>query len=402
MAVLLAGCSPPPPEKEDTRISFDSLVKSNRYVVTVENGTLAGDGREFLLEASAGAQFVGIAEEHNLAELNEFTGALFEALNQAHGFQHLVLETGEVAASILTDDTRRGDLDQITEFVSTYPKAATFATDQEFELIARVSRLSSASRPVWGVDQEFGGLHILHRLVELAPSDAARNHLDSLIVAATHSESSRSADGDFIKNLDHRPELEQLRKFFSAEPEGEATRLVETLLISNEIYGYYKRAADGEVVGYWNNQVREQHMKSQFMKHYRMAAASADSLPRGILKLGHWHIFRGVYRAEIPTFGNFVTEFATSNGMDTFFLWTVVFNSRDEWRGANSDSVFAPYAERGGLAILDLRPLRPLLYADLISGVPSSVRELIFYGTDALLLLDGAGDGDYTRVNSGD
>jgi hypothetical protein len=95
----------------------------------------------------------------------------------------------------LTDDDRRGRLDAIADLVARYPHAPTFATDQELEMIARVGNISDAEfGPVWGIDQEFGALHILERLQELALNDAARDTVGNLIRVARRYDGDRTGD----------------------------------------------------------------------------------------------------------------------------------------------------------------------------------------------------------------
>lgn len=73
---------------------------------------------------------------------------------------------------------------------------------------------------------------------------------------------------------------------------------------------------------YENSREREHSMKRVFMERYREAQEAGDHLPRVIAKMGHWHLFRGIYRGNVPTFGNFLSEFAISNGMDSFLIST--------------------------------------------------------------------------------
>lgn len=121
------------------------------------------------------AQFFAITEEHNLAELNELSEALFIELQQKEGFDYLALEQGSIITSWLGNKKHRGDIEAITKLIGAYPHAPTFATDEELQLIATVGANSGAiTNPIWGVDQELSALHILDRLVVLAPNQSAK------------------------------------------------------------------------------------------------------------------------------------------------------------------------------------------------------------------------------------
>ena len=46
-----------------------SLAEANRYALTLDKSSISGPGADFLLQSAAGAQFVAIGEEHNVAEV---------------------------------------------------------------------------------------------------------------------------------------------------------------------------------------------------------------------------------------------------------------------------------------------------------------------------------------------
>lgn len=69
-----------------------------------------------------------------------------------------------------------------TEFARKYTNAPTFITDQELPMITDAGQISNAKTyRIWGLSQEFGALHILDKLKELALSDEARLFVKMLI-----------------------------------------------------------------------------------------------------------------------------------------------------------------------------------------------------------------------------
>jgi hypothetical protein len=136
---------------------------------------------------------------------------------------------------------------------------------------------------------------------------------------------------------------------------------------------------------------REASMRARFMEHYGIAEQGGD-LPRAIVKMGHWHTFRGIYRGDVPTFGNFLTEFAASNGLGTVMVATYVVNSPEQWR--NSGGVIARVSDPNGMTVIDLRPLRPLAHQNGIVDLTDAFRDLIFRA-DLLLIVGGGRTGSY-------
>lgn len=380
------------------QLPLDSLLSAHSYDITLEEGKLGGSGRDFLVEASRGAQFFAIAEEHNVRELNQLTSALFAELNRAHGFNYLALEQGSVIASWMGNRDRRGDLDAILDLARRYPLAPTFATDEELRLVADIGKLSSArTNPIWGVDQEFGILHILERLATLAPDQEALREVERLAADARAYELDRSGELHYLAQVARPQDFERLPQLFRTAPGSESRMLIEALLRTVRIYHNFALSQEGLPTGYENGREREESMKLRFMEQYRAAEEAGDSIPRVLAKLGHWHIYRGIYRANVPTFGNFLSEFSLSNGGHTFVLSTYVVDSPEEWR--NSGSPIARAAGGGVYTVLDLRPLRPLAHQNRIADLSDGLKQVLFMA-DAALVIRGGVTGTYGAVRS--
>lgn len=367
---------------------LDSLLIANRKSMTLTGVRGSGPGFDLLVESASEAQFFVIGEEHNLLELNQLSVALFDALQDRFGYQYLVLEQGNVIASWLDDAARSGGIDSVAALVRAYPHAPTFATDQELELITHVRERSTATGPaVWGVDQELAAMHLLERLARSSQSQEARAELERLAEQARPYESTRTGDVHYLYSVADPDDFLALEPLVGPlDPTERAT--MDALQRTVRIYSD-RRKPLGE---YESGREREESMKARFMDRYR-AALRHEGLPKAMVKMGHWHTLRGIDRADVPTFGNFLSELAIANGSESVMVATYVVNGPDAWR--NSGGVFAEVADPDGIVVIDLRPLRPLAHQDRIRSLSEGWRSLIFQA-DILLIIGGGRTGSYT------
>jgi len=372
---------------------LDSLLLSHAFPIRLGPDGLSGAGLDVVLAAAAQSQFILIAEEHNVGQLSDFAAGLFEVLEARLGFRYAALEQGGVITRWLSRAARAGGLDSVYSLARRWPHAPTFATDQELEMIARMVDASPAGHdPVWGVDQEFGALHLLERLAELAPNPAARQRAEALAQAARQYEANRSGDTLYLAQVATPSDFESLPRLFAPAPGSEAESLIDALQRTNRIYYNHTLAQRGEPTAYENAREREGSMKARFMAEYRRAQAAGDTLPKVLLKLGHWHIYRGIYRGDVPTLGNFVSELATANGSESFLIATWVIEGPDQWRNSAS---FVPLALPGEqFTLIDFRPLRPYAHQNMIADLAEPWRSLLFRA-DAALIIRGGGTGSY-------
>ena len=367
---------------------LDSLLIAHRRPLTLTGVRASGPGFDLLVESAAEAQFFIIGEEHNLLELNRLSVALFDELQVRFGYQYLVLEQGNVIASWLDDAARSGGMDSVAALVRAYPHAPTFATDEELELLSHVRARSTATGPaVWGVDQELAAMHLLERLAESSKSPEARTELERLAEEARPYESTRTGDTHFLYSVADPDEFLALESLAGPLDPAERTTM-DALQRTVRIYAN-RRTPLG---AYESGREREASMKARFMDRYR-AALTREGHPRAVVKMGHWHTFRGIYRADVPTFGNFLSEFAASNGSESVMVATYVVNGPEAWR--NSGGVIARVADPTGIVVIDLRPLRSLAHQDRIRDLSEGWRSLIFQA-DMLLIIGGGRTGSYS------
>lgn len=367
---------------------LDSLLIANRKPLTLRGNQAMGPGFDLLVQSAADAQFFLIGEEHNLLELNRLAIALFDTLQARYGFQHLVLEQGNVIASWLDSAAKQGGRDSVDAIVRAYPQAPTFATDEEFELMSHVRQQSTASgAAVWGVDQELAAMHLLERLAELSPSSEARVELQRLAEQARPYEESRTGDVHYLFSVADPREYQALARSTAPLVDAEQRLLMDALQRTVRIYTS-RRAPLGV---FDSGREREASMRARFMEHYRTAEQDGG-LPKAVVKMGHWHTFRGIGPGDVQTFGNFLTEFAASNGLSAVMVATYVVNGPEAWR--NSGGVIARVGDPDGVSVIDLRPLRPLAHRNGIADLTDAWRDLIFQA-DLLLIVGGGRTGSY-------
>jgi len=383
-----------PTQEKNKKRTLDSLLRENSHILEVENGQLSGEGFDFLMKAAAEAQFVAIAEEHNRLQIPQITTMLFSALHKKYGYNYLALEQGTVVCRMFSSKPLAGNREAIAEFARKYTNAPTFITDQELQMIADAGRISDAKTDrIWGLDQEFGALHILDQLKELAPSAAVRLYVQKLIEKALPYERNRFASEKlFIAEVVQPEDFASLLDLFKPETGSKVDFLIQNLLFSNRVYNKNVRARNGELTGYDSNLEREEHMKERFMTEYKAVQKTGDRLPKVVLKLGHWHVYRGIYRGNIFTFGNFLSEFAISNGKKTFFLSTALLDDPDEWR--NTKGPWVDVVNPDKWTIIDFRPLRKYAHAKRIEDLSEGIKGLLFR-VDALLVIGNARPGTY-------
>jgi len=323
--------------------------------------------------------------------LDDSTGSAF--LHQNHQFNYLALESDPVSAHVASIPPLRGELKALAGYVRKYPNALTFHTDQELRMFADIGRISTGpADPIWGLDQSFGVLHAFDRLAVL-PGFRATPKFEELHRQAEQLDSTRLQDGrsHYMANV-KLADLEELRRRMAAPDGSEAKFILDNLVSSSETYGYYRRAETGELCSYANGFVREEQMKRLFLREYRAAEAQGERNPKVLVKLGHWHVFRGYGPSHLQTLGNFVTEFAIANGAEAFSIGVYL---RGTWRDVKTQKGLEPIAlgtDSAAWTIIDFRSLRPAVAGGRFGPLNPKLLANI-YGFDAALVLGGASPG---------
>jgi len=386
-------------------IEVESLLQQSSYPIAIEDGALKGPGAAFLASAAAGTQFVALGEAHNNREIPQFATALFRLLHEREGFEFLILEQDPVMMKRVSRPPAKGDLEAIRALARQYLKGFVFISDQELRLLAEVGALAdSQAAVIWGCEQAFGVTHILDELRERAPTDEAREYVDARRRESAAAEAVRNLEkGHYIFDAQLAPVADELDRLFGGATDSRAAFLIQAIRKSDEIYGYYAAGDRGELPGYYsNNFVREEYMKTRCLAEYRAALERDGRPPKGLLKFGHWHLYRGLTPTRVPSLGHFMYDFARVNGLGFFSIAIVPFNPRNDYGAfaAHESSrylkPFAPLAADGRWILVDLRPFREyprrraLIAAAALEGEAADELAALVYGFDALLLLGGA------------
>ncbi len=386
---------------EDTSARWDSVLKAHRYELQIRNGRLMGPAAAFLDQAVRGTQFVSLGESHNNRDVPLFTSALFRMLSENHGFGYLAIESGSTMVTPLGRAPRVGNADSVRAYARRYPNGLQFTSDQELDMIAEIGRLSrAAGTRVWGVDQEYGGLHMLERLVALAQSPQSRTLAERVTVRAREYDAERHRTGDtrYISRMAKTADFDSLKEVFRAATGSEAAYLIDALQTSHRIYQNNIFARE-RMSGYESNREREELMKTRFLEFYREAQRAGVNSPRVLLKLGHWHIIRGLNWGRQFTLGDFAANLARANDQKALSIALYLNNDSGNYGVLKQYPDYEPFARAAlpnGWTLLDLRPLRPFVQAGRIRL--NAEQERIVLGFDLALLISNTAAADFATI----
>lgn len=362
---------------------------SHRF--SYDERSLSGPGAAHLRAATARSQFVLLGEVHMDREVPRFAGALFSMLQAAHGVRTMVVEQDPLAMLDTLDPARRGDATKLAAHAKRYPTLYEFDSDEDLEMLAHVARLQPGPDAIWGVEQLTGAERHLEALLARARTPAQRERVEAVLRAARAADPGPAYSANWLGSPAAEPALAELAAAFPADAAARAS--IANLAKSAEIFGYYRRSAAGEPVGLFNNTVREEVLKAQFITRYRAAAANG-ALPKAMFKFGANHLYRGKNPTQAFPIGNFAHELAIFNGMEAYGVFAVALGpgyvSLADLPAAMKPLL--PASTPTEPLLIDLRALRPhqrQLRETLPAAEQTAFRELI-NGYDALVVLPGS------------
>jgi hypothetical protein len=359
LAALALASSFAAAEPKEPPFDAAALVARNRYELAFDDRTLSGPGAAFLKTATADSQFVLFGEPHYQHEVPIFADALFRMLRSAHGFHHLAVEQDSLAMEDALKAGTRGDARKIGALAARYPNLFEFGSDQDLELLADVGRLESGADAICGLEQVTGPVRYFDELAPLAPNAAVKSDIAELRALALRLDPEPKYSVNFLASDTASPRLEHLRKSFGAATGSRADELLLALVKSAEIFGYYRRAEAGELVGLFNNTVREEWLKRQFVRCYRRAQA-AEALPKVMFKFGDNHMYHGKNPTQAYPIGNFAHEFAIWNGMRAYGIAIVSLNKDAGYKDIPAwMRVVLPTDAPSAPTVIDLQGMRP-------------------------------------------
>jgi hypothetical protein len=246
-----------------------------------------GPGAELLRAAAAGTQFVTLGENHNTRAIPELTVGLFRILHDAYGYDYLALEQGPALGRLLSARVRGGGAPHAAFRTGLeLPSAFHMYSEEELRMIDRLAAISRAAQPIWGLNQEFGLLHVLDRLMQLAPDDAARQAAEAMRRESREYEGERFARGvAYINQPARAAQLTALRSAFRAAPGSEAEWLLAQATLSHEVFAPYATTPRPHFTAFFESgKRREDNMKALFAERYREAQQAGVAMPRVLVK----------------------------------------------------------------------------------------------------------------------
>ncbi|MDN3645123.1 hypothetical protein QWY75_02750 [Pontixanthobacter aestiaquae] len=268
----------------------------------------AGAGAEMLRSALAGAQFIGIGEDHGYAGAPALVAA-FAREGKPHGFDYYAIEVGPHSTAWLREKLRSSGVDGYARALEGRPLAIPFLNFREE---AEVAAAFTADGKLWGIDQEFIGSPMIHLewLAERAGSNT------DIVIALFEKEKEAFAAGNQTAVLMATADNErwtQLRDIFAAD--AEALVVIDELKRSQSIY---RSIFAGR--GLENNLDRVELIREYFLSSYSRAAAGDQSPPKVIFKMGAVHVGHATSPMSTFDIGSLVEGMAAANGMDALHI----------------------------------------------------------------------------------
>ncbi len=306
---------------------FLDVLRASRYELSAADGRLSGAGATVLRSAVERAQFVLIGEDHGIAQIPDFVGAVCGILGPQN-FHTMAIETGPLAAGELRRWLARPSTAgaSLVEFQRRFPHAVAFYDmREENDVLCRCAQaMGSTSFRLWGIDQEFVGASklILTRILETRPGRRAREAAERLLKENERMDAEAAAPpfpANRIFTMAVRDEdLETLKTLLQAEGSLEARSLVDSLLRTHEIY---RLNSDGR--GHESNRRRAMLMKSLFERNYREAERAGSEASKVLFKFGLYHMYRGFNPLNSLEVGNHAAELAEGRGTESVHIMIV-------------------------------------------------------------------------------
>ncbi len=337
-------------------------------VVALENHQydLEQDGRDFLLKEAKNNDFFLLGELHGENEIPALVRVIWPQMWKV-GYRHIAAEVSPWAAYQL-------------EFVPVgkAPSVQGLWTKEQAEDVHALA--DSKTNVLWGCDMEEEQPQFLIR--ELAVRNPDDPNLKRM-VALTNDGYERKMAPDLL-------DLERGRKGNRDDVLNDVSlrqNLLSTLEIEkNRMNPKTKMIAQNE---------RELLMKEQFLAHFRHKSTPGTS-SKVLFRFGRNHLHRGYDARGISTLGNFIAEFAVSQGMKTFNVGAFAAGGKEVLLGNTFDAderqdevAFALLAEQAKYpaTIYDLRPIRQSLHQIPQEKRSALERNLIYWADsyDALI-----------------
>jgi hypothetical protein len=413
-ALLLAGpraigqgATPAPRTPPQTRGPQETLLEAlrkNRLPITMNGGSPAGQGWDWLVQRARDARFTLVGEEHGVAETAQLTAALFKALRSA-GYTRMAFELSPMIAQDIDAAAKRDGLQGILNFFAARSTFSPMYLREEAQFLADVVAAAPKNeRVLWGFDREnFSDLYLIDRLEPKVPPRARAAYARLKEASAgtlARREKDPGAEMPFLFAQD--PTIVSAVRAAWPNPDRDSDIILRTLeesLAINKV-GRTGSAWDGA-------ERRAQWMRSSFAARLN-EERKRGSTPRVVLKAGYNHMIRGANYVNIFDVGSMPDEVAQLDGGHAFHIvvlpgpgsyqailgpWrgfaAVASDEFDEFKAGDqrlTRVLSNPNAT--GHEVIDFRPLRTLAMRGLESWNADVVRTI--HGYDAAVIWKGA------------
>jgi hypothetical protein len=308
--------------------SLGDALKAGRSAVSVKGGKLSGAGGDVLRAAVDDAQFVLMGEDHGIAQIPEFAGALWAEL-APRGFHNVALEVGPSVAPKLEEFAKAGDGGKrLAEFVHRFPFSVAFYDwREEFTFLQQCEKSAGpAGMDISGLDQELMGAsgYVVDTIQQHAASPAVRDAAQRLLDENKKMYDDAAKSGNpmelFLMKAG-QDDFDGFLKVLKAQSGGDASAnetLFEGLIASRDIYGKYQAEQ-----GYASNRERARLMKTNFVEDYARAEKREGDAPKFFFKFGAFHMYRGLNPLHSSEIGNYVAELAEGRGQKSVHILIV-------------------------------------------------------------------------------
>ena len=359
--------------------SQDSLsaqhLKPYTYTFNVVDGQLIGEGKAFLKQEMAKAQYTMLGEYHGSKRISEFTNAIIPVLDSLN-YKTMVLEVGPITGQIL--NSLKGDVEgelkilhnkYLTRESDGYVNTAFPFFDCK-EDATFLKTVKDKSWNVFGIDQEFYDSYVM--LIDMMYNNLSKDlrvqHADIYNNMLVELKQFYINDQGDKENLHLALSKSKLYKDFLKAMESKSSNIevIDALKKSSAIYLLYNNRK-----WYENNTTRIKYMKSQLRKgldHLDFNLAD-DKL---LIKMGGYHLSKGFSPLSIYEVGNTLNEISEFYGNTTLNIgFTTRFYMENNELKDNYHSENKYYVNQKNLlqmgkqdqwVVIDLRPLIKCYY----------------------------------------
>ncbi len=395
----VAQAQEPPPASPPPDLAERIAARAREHTLRLDfdGARFSGPAWDRLVSEGRAAQFFCIGEEHGIAENPKLAAQLFAEL----GYSKACVEISPPMAAEL-DRAASGGVDGLRAlFADRRANVAFFGMREEAEWLA-VARASVDGRgqALWGLDYEVGGFGRLIDTLRAKRKPAAARAAFAAMQAQEAEMWARyqeTQSPQYIYSFAGDPALVAAVRAAWPNADAEAAWMLETLEETLAINRYW---VSNE--GWASNERRAQFNRSNLRRYWQ---AEGERRPKVMFKFGASHMVRGLTHTQVFDVGTQVSELAHAIGGRSFHLLVLpgrgsqvarfdpsAWTYRPGDPPAYADEAIAPLAgaaDPGAFTLIDLRPLRPLVFGRRQRTLDDDLIRTI-HGFDAALVMSGS------------